>query len=253
MNLELEPEPGYQGARSDHRITFAKAFLQRTRTFEWVSYQYRYDNEDAVKKFGTWLASKDWSDVARAAGSNAKAEQYQREVTGALEGAFPLITVRKKSTDCPWMNRRIRRIIARRKGVYRREGRSDKWRRLKKMSDDLIKSRRDKYLQSQRDCLLVDDARRNFFRNVKAFQSKERPKSFDPMDLFPGKSEEFVTRELAQYFNRISSEFQPLEPSEIPRTFHRVLPTLLPYQVEGRIKAFKKPKSMVKGNIYSLL
>ena len=67
---------------------------------------------------------------------------------------------------------------------------------------------------------------------------KERPKSFDPMDLFPGKNEEEVAVELAAYSNRISSEFSPLKPSDISR----------PYQVEGRIQAFKKPKSMVKGD-----
>ena len=246
----LEPEPGYQGAKSDHRIAFAKAFLPRNRTFEWISYQYRYYSPEAVDEFGRWLAGKDWVDVATAPGSNSKANIYQAEITDALEGIFPLITVRKKSTDCPWVNNRIRRLIAKRKGVYRREGRSGKWRRLKKLSEELIRTRRATYLDSQKCSLLVDDARRNFFRNVKAFKSKERPRPFDPMDLFPGKSEAEVAAELAAYFNRISSEFHPLEPGDIPRTHERGLPTLHPYQVEGRIHAFKKPKSMVKGDIF---
>ena len=90
-------------------------------------------------------------------------------------------------------------------------------------------------------------------RNVKAFQSKERPKAFDPMDLFPGKSEGQVADKLAGYFNRISSEFSPLEPCQIPRTHSRKLPVLLPFQVEGRIRAFKKPKSMVQGDIFPVL
>ena len=99
----------------------------------------------------------------------------------------------------------------------------------------------------------MEDARRNFFRNVKAFQAKERPKAFDPMDLFPGESEGQVADNLAKYFNRISCEFDPLEPADIPRTHSRKLPVLLPYQVEGRIRAFKKPKSMVKGDIFPVL
>ena len=99
----------------------------------------------------------------------------------------------------------------------------------------------------------MEDATRNFFRNVKAFKTKDRPKQFDPMSLFPGKNEEEVAKELASYFNRMSAEFQPLEPKDIPRTHHRKLPTLEPYQVEGRIRAFKKPKSMVKGDIFPVL
>lgn len=46
---------------------------------------------------------------------------------------------------------------------------------------DLINRRRLVYLDSQKDGLLVNDARRNFFRNVKAFQSKERPRSDVPV------------------------------------------------------------------------
>ena len=101
-----------------------------------------------------------------------------------MESFFPLITVRKKSTDCPWINHRIRKLIRRRKGVYRREGRSAKWRRLKKLTERLIHDRRLVYLDSQKECLLVEDATRNFFRNVKAFKTKDRPKAFDPMSLF---------------------------------------------------------------------
>ena len=120
----LEPEPGQNGTRSDHRVAFVRAGLPKVRSFEWLKYQYRYYSDQAVEKFGQWLATKDWGDVASAVGSNAKAEAYQAAVTGAMEEIFPLITVRKKSTDCPWISNRIRKLVRRRKGVYRREGRS---------------------------------------------------------------------------------------------------------------------------------
>lgn len=199
--------------------------------YEWISYQYRFLNPEAVEKFGVWVAQKDWVDVAMAEGSNNKATAYRAAGTGAMEEFFPLITVRRKSTDFPWINRRIRKLICRRKGVYVREGCSSKWKRLKKVTEELIKKRREKYLDSQRECLLVEDASRNFFRNVKAFQAKERPKAFNSMDLFPGKEEAEVAAELAAYFNWISAEFSPLEPSDIPRTRSRKLPVLRPYQV----------------------
>ena len=58
---------------------------------------------------------------------------------------------------------------------------------------------------------------------------------------------------MAVHFNTISREFQPLEASEIPITRDRRLPILLPYQVAGRIRAFRKPKSMVLGDIFPAL
>ena len=145
-----------------------------------------------------------------------------------MERSFPLITVRKKSTECPWINNRIMKVIRRRKRVYRREGQLAKWRRLKKVTEDLVRDRRHTYLNSQKECLLVEDATRIFFRNVKAFKTKDHPKAFDPMSLFPGRSESEVAFGLASFFNRISAEFNPLEPRDIQRTHERRLPVLLP-------------------------
>ena len=74
-------------------------------------------------------------------------------------------------------------------------------------------------------------------------------RGLDPMSLFPGKSEANVAAELATYFNCISTEWQPLEPGDIPRTHSRALPVLLPFQVEGRTRAFKKPKLITRTEI----
>ena len=59
-----------------------------------------------------------------------------------------------------------------------------------------------------------------------------------------------VAELLAAHFNRISSEFDPLEVHQIPTTHWKNLPILLPHEVAGRIRAFKQPKSMVKGDGY---
>ena len=245
----LEAEEG-NGTVSDHKVAFVRGSLPRLRSFDWVSHQYRYYNDSSVDNFGKWLAAFDWAPLVQLPSSNLKAEFYQREVTAALERFFPLIRVRRKTSDCPWINGRIRRLIKKRKGIYRREGRSAKWRRFKKFIDEIITKRQEYYLQSQRKVLLCDDARRNFFRNIKAFKTKDRPAPFDVRSLFPGKSDGQVAEELALFFNRKSGEFEPLEPCDVPRTHHRDLPLLAPFQVAGRIRAFKKPKSMVKGDIF---
>ena len=55
-------------------------------------------------EYGKWLAAKDWLDVQALGGSNAKAGRYQDEVVGAMERIFPLITVKRRSTNPPWYN-----------------------------------------------------------------------------------------------------------------------------------------------------
>ena len=71
-------------------------------------------------------------------GGNQKTEYYQVAVTGAMKKFFPLIRVRRKTSDCPWIINKLRRLISRHKGIYRREGRSAKWRHIKNLTDELL-------------------------------------------------------------------------------------------------------------------
>ena len=111
----LETDPGEDEGegtpkKSDHDIAFCKMKLPRTESFEMLTYSYRYYNPDSEEKFGSWLASMDWSELEAAGTSNEKTEIYQMEVTRAQDRLFPLITVRRQSNDPPWYNRNIKRL-----------------------------------------------------------------------------------------------------------------------------------------------
>ena len=122
---------------------------------------------------------------------------------------------------------------------------------MKKKVERLIKKRRKIYQDSQRIALLSEDGDRNFFKNTKNYMSKERPRPFDVMDLFPGRSEADVAELLAEHFNQISGEFLPLDPSrDIPRTYSSPIPNLSVQEVAKRLKIFKKPKSVVRGDLF---
>lgn len=77
-----------------------------------------------------------------ASGSDLKAEIYQRHIDWAMNAFFPIKTVRKKSTDLPWINKAIWKRIKRRMRVYRKEGRSELWKWMKSVTDEIIKKRK---------------------------------------------------------------------------------------------------------------
>ena len=122
----------------------------------------------------------------------------------------------------------MRRLIRIRKRIFLDTGgRTREWKKMKKKVEKLIKKRRKVYQDSQRIALLADDGDRNFFKNTKNYLSKQRPRPFDVMDLFPGRSESAVAELLAAHFNEISNEFEPINPSrDIPRTYSRPIPPL---------------------------
>ena len=127
--LETDGADGSPVRKSDHMVTYIWAALPKIEAFKFISYSYRYKNPESDELLGAWLVGKDWKDVVQARGSNRKAELYNAAVMGAVEHFF---TTRRKSTDPPWVNAAIRRLVRRRKRVYVEEGRSPAWKRMKK-------------------------------------------------------------------------------------------------------------------------
>ena len=152
------------------------------------------------------------------------------------------MTVKRRSNDPLWHNWKVKKRIKQAKGVYRREGRSPKWRRLRALLEALIERRREKYAGSQKDVLLAKDGSRSFFKNVRSHKSAKKIKPFDVRILFPGLSDKEVAETLATHFNAISAEFDPLEACQIPVTKPRGMPVLQPFQVAGQIRS-RQPES----------
>ena len=112
---------------------------------------------------------------------------------------------------------------------------------------------RDRYQDSQRLVLLDGEGHRSFFKNAKSYMTRQKPKPFEVSSLFPGKNDAQVAELLAEHFNAISREFVPLEPCDIPSTFPQSIPRLARHEVAARLKRFRKPKSMVMGDLFPSL
>ena len=89
------------------------------------------------------------------------------------------------------------------------------------------------------------------YKNVRSYKSKEKPPDFDPRTLLPGKSDSQVAEELAKHFNAISTEAGGTFAT--PDSYSLPLPELQIEQVRKRILEFRKPKSMVPGDIFPRL
>ena len=252
--LETEGE-GDNLRKSDHRVGFCKINLPRKQAFKWVTYSYRHFNDNSAAKFRDWIVMYDWAAVLQAPSSDAKAEEYQGIVVKAVERFFPLRTVRKKDNDPPWMDKKTKDMIEARKRFYMDEGgRTAAWKEEKRITNEAVRKRKRGFLDIQREKLLSSEASRNFYRQVRSFGAAERPRLFDVRDLMPeGQSDELTAENLAEYFNRVSNEFEPLRPNEIPCTREKELPILHEYEVAGRIRRFKKPRSTVPGDIFPQL
>ena len=91
----------------------------------------------------------------------------------------------------------------------------------------MIAKRKEKYRIVQINNLTHPrDSNRSFFKSIKAFGTTDKPKQFDVRTLCPGKDDQEVAEDLADFFNWISAEFHGLEDGDVPVTRSAPLPRL---------------------------
>ena len=248
----LAPLETEDGRPSDHLMAYALATFEAPPK-DTVTYTYRPYTDKGEAKFLEALKHLPWTEVLQTNDVNSKANIFQDILSSAFNEAFPLRTTTRRESDPPWVNDRIRRLTKKRRKVYDKHGRSKRWRALKKLSDKLYRERAAKYFQNQKQLLTGPDACRSFYRNVRAYKSREKPPDFDVCSLFPEKEKVEVAEELAEHFNSISKEFDGLTEDQLPTSYSSPLPVISPTEVEERLVAFRKPKSMVPGDIFPKL
>ena len=250
----LPPLDDGLGRVSDHGIAYFKA-RYRVESDKTVSYTYRHYTEQGARGFQAWISTHDFEPVynADAGDVNLKLELFLATLEEQMNVFFPYKTTVKRERDPPWINPHVRTLIKKRRRLYHREGRSANWRSLMKKIKKLIRKRAANYWEYQKRNLLSSDAGRTFFKNVKSYNCKEKPPQFDVRSLFPNLSDLDVAEKLADHFNGISQEFDGLDPASVPSTYSSEVQILTVSQVATRLKKFKKPKSMVRHDIFPSL
>ena len=250
--LETDLE-GDKKTYSDHKVQYVCSRLPRKISVQWEIFTYRPFRESGRKGFIADVSTADWSKVEQAQGSNAKADELQLVLDGLMNKHFPLKTIKRKDDDLPWLNKIALNMIKKKNAIFKSEGKSDRWELQRVKVENYLEKCRNTFLQKQREKFIGPNASSNFFSNVRSFKNAEKPKTFSVKDLRPGVDKESVAAEVAAYFNRISNEFKPLEPCQIPMTYHRDLALLTVEEVEILLVKAKKTKSMVGGDIFPCL
>lgn len=83
-----------------------------------------------------------------------------------MDQCYPIVTIKRKSTEDPWITDKIRWKIRKRKAIFKKEGRSKAWKKIKKICVRMIKYHREKYLESHKLLLTSPDSASRFFRRL---------------------------------------------------------------------------------------
>ena len=84
---------------------------------------------------------------------------------------------------------------------------------------------------------------------MKNLMNEGAAEPWDVCTLLPGGTDTQVAELAARFFNNISSEHRPLDPSNIAPTFDREFPYLTENQISNLLRKMKKSKTTVPGDI----
>ena len=68
--------------------------------------------------------------------------KLQTTLVAWMDECFPFKYIRRRSNEAPWITEGIRRKIQMRLAIFKRDGRSRKWKRLNKHIQKLIKKKK---------------------------------------------------------------------------------------------------------------
>ena len=237
------------GTESDHKAVLVRTRIPRVPDYKVQSYYYTQQTPEGDAEFLKIIGQVDWTELEKMGDSSEMVDFLHGEFERAMSIAYKTIKTKRKSNQPQWINDYVLALIRRRRAVFRREGRSEEWKKLKKRTRSVIKHRKAQYNKQKREKMISADSK-SFHKCVRAIISDEKTKTWSPRCMYPELSAQQVAEKCAEFFNGISSEYQPLSQHDIPRTFDSEELVVTTDMVEEQIKHGKKPKSRVSGDVF---
>ena len=191
-----------------------------------------------------------WDDVLKEETAHEKAAIFQKSLVDKYEEIFPEKILKINSDDAPWISQKLKKMDRRRKRIYHKERRSEKWKKLDKIFKQEVKS-----------------AKSNFYKNMIADLKTKNPSqwysSLKRISGYDQKSEKPIIQDInhqtdqeqaetiADFFSSIPNEYDALQTEDIkiPHFTQDQIPQFHPSQVWLHLTKLKTNKSTVRGDL----
>ena len=240
------PLENSEGTSSDHSVCVFKIASRKHHQYSVKTFKSERYTREGEDKFGTELDTIDWA-CLDGLDPDAAVDVLNDKLQTIHRNCFPMITHRIRSCDKPWITRRIKRLIRRKKRAFKRGGKNRRWKNKRDATDREILDNKIRFFDKVKERMLSSKNPKDYYAAVRMLQTEEAPNKWSISSLFPGKDDEFIAEQAAAFFNRISNEFEP-----VPLPVRNAVPPDDPPSMERivkKIKGMKKPKSRVDGDI----
>ena len=257
------PDDPEHAAPSDHHVPIVRPLAHSSDQVcnTYVEKRYRPLPESGKREFLEWIHLEKWKEVAEDVSPTQQVEQFTQIVDAKVNSIFPEKTVKiRQGKDKEFITAELKKLDRKKKKEWRKNGRSEKYRRIKSEFDAKYKKAAAEFL---RKC--VDD--------MKTENPSKAAATLKKMAAMPGDSDdgtftllnhiaENLTVEqqierISDFFIAVSQEFPPLTMDQLsPVTLQKLkdiqmsdIPNVEEYEIYQILKTAKKRKSSVPGDM----
>ena len=199
--------------------------------------------------------------------SSEMVDTFQEITTDLMEIHFLLKRISVSPYDKPWMSEELRNLRRRRQRVYRKQGRSTKYLKIKEEFDVKLKAAACKY-KDKLIAEVTEGKRGSSYPAIRKlgnrdFEVLSNAASFEIPEFVDNNMNDSQSAEaLADFFSAISQEFDPVNIDRLPPKIREELekgktdsciPILHEHEVHRKMIKAKKPHSTVPGDIKRVL
>ena len=251
------------GVPSDHWVPVCYPHTDRynppLRRFRTVTY--RPLSDENIRKFGQWITSESFTGINEHLQPTAHAQELQELLMSKLDELCPTQTMRVSIQDKPFINKELKTLNRRKQREYNKNGKSVKYKKLATEFSRKYKAASKSYIRNKVDELKEAEPGKAF-SVLKSMGAQPGDCTDETSFTLPIYQEANLTdqeccEKIAQHFASISSEYHPLHPDLLPDRVKARLadgtnpPFISEYECYVKLKAAKKPRSVIPGDLPS--
>ena len=221
--------------------------------------------DSAVRLFGQWIINETFDCVETGDNTTNQAYKLQDLLQNKMNEYFPTKSVKVSQKDKKWINSELKKLDRAKKREWCKNGKSNRYIKLKKEFDRKYKEASEKYLDKNVRELKDSDPGRAY-----ATLKKMGAQPGDNLDdcsfsivehLESNLTNKQSVEKIAEHFSKISNEYPALNVSNLSPTVQDKLkqasksdlPFISRYKVQNMIKKAKKSKAGIPGDLPKIL
>ena len=197
----LPPLDTPTGALSDHKCVYVKREFPPARSFTWVVKLRRTRTRAAEEAFAADLEAWDWSSLENHESVDDMAAGLEGAIAALTERHFPLVRVRGRSNEDPWITRSIRRLWKKKVRIYKKFGKSQSWWETDRKLQNEIQDAKEFFVEK---LLEEGNCGRPFYAATRKLAAASPAKPWKVTDMFVGMGPREVCDEVLGFFGSLA-------------------------------------------------